>query len=425
MFGDGVSYSLLQGCRVLDLTDEKGLLCGRILGDFGADVVKIEKPGGDPARNKGPFYKDLPHPERSLFWFYTNANKRSITLNLETAEGIDIFRHLVRTAHFVVESFEPGYMASLGLDYPNLSEINPGIIMTSITPFGQTGPYARYRTTDIVGVAMGGMLHLYGEPERPPVRIGQPQAFFQGAVQGAMASAVAHYHRELTGEGQYIDVSIQQAVVLTLMIAAELWDLSRVNYRGVGPYRLSHRPNPLGNLRTQLIFPCKDGHVLHYLVGGASAGGVQSTQGFVAMANDEGELIEYTDYDWTTFSISTLAQEEVSRIQTAFADFMAGATKDELFREALKRSVLLGPVATLEDAVHGPQMLAREWFVEVDHPELNNIIAYPGAPFKLSRYPCQMRRRAPLIGEHNQEIYYQELGLSKQQLVVLKSQGVV
>jgi crotonobetainyl-CoA:carnitine CoA-transferase CaiB-like acyl-CoA transferase len=174
------STSFLGGYRVLDLTDEKGHLCGRLLGDLGADVIKIEPPEGDAGRNNGPFYKDLPHPEKSINWFFTNLNKRGITLDIETPDGRELFKRLVKTAHFVIESFEPGYMDRLGLGFEELENINPGIVMTSITPFGQRGPYAHYKTTDLVGVSMGGMTRLYGELDRPPNRISAPQFYFLG-----------------------------------------------------------------------------------------------------------------------------------------------------------------------------------------------------------------------------------------------------
>ena len=239
----------------MDLADEKGLLCGKVLGDMGADVIRIEPPGGDPARNIGPFYKDIPHPEKSLFWFFTNLNKRGITLDIGTADGKEIFRRLVKTADFVVESFKPGYMESLGLGYSELEKLNPRIIMTSITPFGQTGPYAYYKATDLVGVSMGGMVRLYGESDRPPNRISAPQFYFLGGLHGAQGSLVAHYHRELTGEGQHVDVSCQQAVVLALMNAAEIWDIYKINYRAAGPKAFSPRPTPPGPLFVRLIWP--------------------------------------------------------------------------------------------------------------------------------------------------------------------------
>ena len=155
--------SLLGGYRVLDLTDEKGHLCGKVLGDFGADVIKIERPGGDRARNRGPFYQNIADPEKSLSWFSFNTSKRGITLDIESLDGREIFKQLVRTADIVIESFEPGYLDGLGLGYADMEKIKPDIILTSITPFGQTGPHAHYKVTDLVGVAMGGIVRILGD----------------------------------------------------------------------------------------------------------------------------------------------------------------------------------------------------------------------------------------------------------------------
>ena len=255
------SGGFLSGYRALDLTDEKGLLCGKVLGDLGADVIKIERPGGDPARNLGPFYKDTPDPEKSLFWFYTNLNKRGITLNLDTPDGRDIFRRLIKAADFVIESFEPGYLASLGLGYPDLEKVNPAIIMTSITAFGQSGPYAHYKATDVELMAMSGLMRAFGDPDRPPVRVSQPQAFFLSSMHGVVGSLLAHYYRQSTGEGQQVDVSCQEAVIRALMVFAEYWDLLKYNYKRTGSFTARARPAPLGPLLTQHIYACKDGFV--------------------------------------------------------------------------------------------------------------------------------------------------------------------
>ena len=195
---------MLSPYRVLDLTDEKGMLCGKILGDLGADVIKIEKPGGDLARNIGPFYHDIPDPEKSLFWFGYNTNKRGITLNINTADGKEIFGNLVKMADFVIESFPPGFMDELALGYSSLREINPRIILTSITPFGQTGPRKDYKASDIVSLALGGFMSLTGDVDRAPLRISVEQACCHAGAQAAVASLIAHYDRELTGEGHIL-----------------------------------------------------------------------------------------------------------------------------------------------------------------------------------------------------------------------------
>jgi len=158
---------MLSPYRVLDLTDEKGLLCGKLLGDLGADVIKIERPGGDPARNLGPFYHGEADPEKSLFWFAFNTSKRGITLDIETTDGQEIFKRLVKGSDFVIESFPPGYMDQPGLGYSVLEKVNPRVIMVSITPFGPTGPYKDYKAPDIVAWAMGAQMYtclLYTSP---------------------------------------------------------------------------------------------------------------------------------------------------------------------------------------------------------------------------------------------------------------------
>ena len=197
--------SLLDGIRVLDLTDDKGFLCGRILAEMGADVIKVEKPGGDVSRNKGPFYHDEPEPEKSLTWFAYNLNKRGITLDIDARDGQAIFFKLIKKADIVIESFPVGYMQQIGFDYVKLKELNRRIIMTSITPFGQTGPYKDFVASDIVVQAMSGYLYLCGDPAHPPMRISIPQVYLHASGEAATATMIALYHRESSGEGQYID----------------------------------------------------------------------------------------------------------------------------------------------------------------------------------------------------------------------------
>jgi len=220
--------SLLGPYRVLDLSDEKGVLCGKVLADLGADVIKVEPPSGDPMRHIGPFYHDIPDPEKSLYWFTFNTSKRSVTLDITKARGQEIFKEMARTADFVIECFPPGYLAEYGLGYPVLSKLNPRLIMTSITPFGQSGPYRDFKAYDIVGLAMGGLMYLNGEREYRPVRVRAQQAYAQASVQAAAGTMVAHYHRQTTGEGQHVDVSMQEAVSNTLDTAQQAWNLQEM-----------------------------------------------------------------------------------------------------------------------------------------------------------------------------------------------------
>ncbi|MDY6935029.1 MAG: CoA transferase [Spirochaetota bacterium] len=424
--------TLLGGYRILDLSDEGGMLCGKILGDLGADVIQIEPPGGSPARNIGPYYHDIPDPEKSLYWFWTALNKRGITMDIESNDGRDIFKRLVKKAHFVIESFPPGHMESLGLGYSELEKINPGIIMTSITPFGQTGPYAHYKATDIVGVSMGGMSCIYGEIDRGPVRINAPQFYFQGGVHGALGSIMAHYWRELTGEGQHVDVSCQQAVVLSLMIAAEMWDICKMICTGVGPGM-----GFMGKRVSQLIYPTKDGYVLSMLGGGAQAGMVTSSKNLTSIANSDGYLLDLKDFDWSNWDFMSAAINKalgvesdgttiIDQLEKGLNEYFPTKRKQDLFDEAVAKDILLIPVCDPKDVVESPQLAAREFWVQVEHPELGETITYPGYPIKFNGLPSyKPQRRAPLIGEHNEEIYSKELDLTRDQLCLLKGQGVI
>jgi benzylsuccinate CoA-transferase BbsE subunit len=416
---------ILAGYRVIDLTDEKGLLCGKVLADYGADVIKVEPPGGSRARDIGPFYKKTPHRNKSLFWFFTNSGKRSITLNLETVDGREIFRQLVQTAHFLIESFNPGYLAGLGLAYDDLKQLNPGLVMTSITPFGQKGPYAHYEATDITVAAMAGHMRLYGEPDRAPLRVGQPQAFFHGGVQGAMGSMVAHYHRELTGEGQHVDVSCQQALILTLMHIAEIWDINRINYRGGGAFSIYNRPAPLGRLYHRRIWACKDGHICLLIGGGAAVGLRRSTEFVIKGANEEGYALELKDLDWANVSFAMLPQDEWAVIEKALSAFLVTKTKSELFSMAVSKSLMICPVNMAQDVLDDPHLKGREYWVDVAHDELGASIPYPGAPVRIANIPWRIQRRAPLVGEHNEEMYTKELGISQDRLAALKARGVI
>ena len=209
----------LSPYRVLDLTDEKGLLCGKILADYGADVIKVEPPDGSSARKLGPFYNETPDPERSLLWFAYNANKRGITLDLEREDGRELFKKLVTTADIVLESFSPGYMKDQGLGYDDLCNIKSDLVLTSLTPFGQHGPYQDFQGSDLVGWSMGGFTYLTGDQDRPPIQISFPQAYVTGASEAAVGTMVALYHRDISGEGQHVDVSIQASCAKNMMNA--------------------------------------------------------------------------------------------------------------------------------------------------------------------------------------------------------------
>jgi crotonobetainyl-CoA:carnitine CoA-transferase CaiB-like acyl-CoA transferase len=415
-----VEKGLLSSRRVLDLTDEKGFLCGKILADLGADVIKIEKPGGDKTRNLGPFYHEAPDPEKSLYWFAYNLNKRGITLNIEAREGRQIFTKLVQTADFVLESFAPGYLDDLGLSYLKLSQTNPRIIMTSITPFGQTGPHKKCKASDIEVMAMGGLMYITGNPEQPPLRISLPQAFLLASAHGAAASMVAHFYRETSGEGQHVDVSSQECVLWEIANAIPLWELNQNILRRVGSYIAGRWTGT----KQRLLWKCKNGYVLFYILGGAF--GVKTNRAIVKWMEEENIAPEYLqNFNWNAFDMATQTQEMQDQIEIQISRLFSMFTKEELYDEALKRGIMLCPMNTSKDIIENAQLKEREFWVDIYHPELSTNVTYPGAFAKLSETPLNIKCRAPLIGEHNLEIYQGELGLSSSELNDLLYVGVI
>jgi benzylsuccinate CoA-transferase BbsE subunit len=411
----------LTGYRVLDLAEGGCLICGKILGDLGADVLKIEKPGGAPTRSIGPFYKDIPDPEKSIFWFAYNTNKRSITLDIQTKEGKGIFAKLVKTADFVIESFPPEYMDNFGIGYTMCSQINSRIIMTSITPFGQTGPYAHLKASDLTSWAMGGFLYVCGDSDRAPTWITFPQASLHGGTQAAAASLIAHWHRELTGEGQHVDVSIQECVVNLVMNATPLWDLIKFIVPRIGNVWM------LGSVLIPMGYRCKDGYVSLFMLGGGAKGMVASSQALVAWMDEEGMAPDWLkEFDWVIkWDATSISQESVNHVRESIARFFLTKTKQELLEGALQRHIFLAPMCTTEDVWKNPHLAARDFWAQVEHPELGDTVRYCGDFIKMSETPCGIRRRAPLIGEHNQEIYEGELGFSKDELSALKQLKII
>jgi crotonobetainyl-CoA:carnitine CoA-transferase CaiB-like acyl-CoA transferase len=416
--------TLLGGTRVLDMTDEQGQYCGKLLAEYGADVIKIEPPGGDPSRRIGPFRGDVIDPEQSLLWLALNTSKRGVTLSLDAAEGRELFTKLVRTTDFVIESFEPGSLAERELAYRDLARINPRLVMTSITPFGQTGPHARYKVADIVMWAMSGYMYVCAEMDTgEPYRVGLSN--YQGSLHGAMGTMIAHYHREMTGEGQHVDVSIQEALTGFLMNTEETWDLYEVNIRGAGPNYLTPRPAPRGALRTRLHWPCRDGYVSFFLGGGGVQQMLNSTRAMVDLADAAGMGDILKKYDWTKYDTSKITQEERNMLEEEFLRFFRTKTKDELYRAAIERAIACSPLNTVEEIVASPQLAERGYFVEIDDPERGAPLKHPGAPVKLVEAPYRITRRAPRIGEHNVEVYQGEMGLTATDLDRLRDAGAI
>ena len=411
---------LLNPYRVLDLTDEGGLLCGRMLADMGADVVQVEPPGGSSARRIGPFYKEIPHPERSLFWWAYASNKRGITLNLATSDGRALLKRLAADAHFLIESFPSGHMKGLGLDYQALQAINPGLVMVSITPFGQDGPYAGYHASDLTGMAMGGFLYVTGDNDRPPVRTGFPQFYLLGAVGAAAGAMIAHTHRAATGEGQYVDVSCQQAVAKSLSQAPQSWDIEGVVIKRMGIYRMQR-----AGLYRRANWQCKDGYINFWLSGGAS--GAMSIRALLTWMDEEGMGDEeLNQFPWEELQYGRGNPELTAKMDPPLDRFFIAHTKKELTDGAFQRRILLFPVNTPKEIVADPQLEARGYFQELSRDGVEEPVPHLGA-FIQDREDSRvgLRRPAPKVGEHNREIYVGELGLSQDNLVTLREAGAV
>jgi crotonobetainyl-CoA:carnitine CoA-transferase CaiB-like acyl-CoA transferase len=410
---------LLNPYRVLDLTDERGILCGKILADLGADVIQIEPPAGSSARRVGPFYHDEAHPERSLFWWAYAANKRSITLNLACSDGRSLLKRLVPSAHFLIESFPPGHMAHLGLGYDALAAINPALIVVSVTPYGQDGPYAHYFASDLNGMGMAGFMYVTGDPDRPPARVGVPHFYLHGAAAGAAGAMIAHAQRVLSGRGQRVDVSCQEAVARTLASAPQLFAIEKTVIRRQGSYRQTGDTTFM-----RITWPCKDGFVNFQLSGGAGAG--RSVNNLIQWMEEEGLGDPFlTGIDWTTLGYGMITKELLERVVPPVEHFLMSHTKAELFEGAVKRRILLFPVATPGDVMRNPQLQARGYFRQVLHSDLATTITYPGPFVRASATPIELRRLAPKVGEHNAEIYLNDLGLTRQELVRLREAGAI
>lgn len=413
---------LLTPYRVLDLTDEYGFLCGKILADLGADVIKIEPPGGDSARHIGPIVPDAAGRElEGFYWLAYNANKRGITLNLEKPQGQELLKRLAQRADFLIESFPPGYLDGLGIGYQALSALNPRIIVTSITPFGQTGPYRDYKSSDLIAMAMSGMMSLVGDPDRPPVRISLAQSPMWAGMYAAAGTLIAHWHREQTGEGQQVDISLQSGLLWALANAPSFWILNRENIARAGSLMVGRS---IKGAKFRTVYPCKDGYVNFIVYGGEA--GKRSNQALVEWLEEEGLCTEaLRQRDWDTFNVAQLTQEEVDEIEIPASQLFLRYTKAEFMEQVVRREMLGYPVNTVADLLEDQQLAARDFWQRFPYGLEGQVLTYPGGFAKFSAGECGLRRPPPRIGEHNEEIYAGELGLSAAELAALREAGVI
>ncbi len=394
----------LSGYRVLDLAGPLAFHCVKLLADMGADVLKVEPPGGDHARRIPPFKDDLPHLEKSLYFLHYNTNKRGITLNLDSHDGKAIFLELARSADVVVETFRPGRMDEMGLGYSVLSAGNPGLIMASLTPFGQTGPWRDYKATDIAGLALGNLLFLAGEPGEPPLQAPGELAYGMASTYGAFGVAVALYHRMETGRGQHIDVSMHECAG---HIAG--YFIPTYGYSGTKPGRASRKGE-----ETDLYdpYPTKNGYVRIFII---------PVEQWRRLVDWMGRPEPIADPAFEKMEFRRKHSEVVHR---CIADFCSRHTKEELYDEGPRRRISVTPIYTVREFIESPHTKARQIFIELEHPVVGKYLHYGPVP-KLSETPGRVTRSAPLIGEHNQEIYSGELGFSKEDLIALAAAGVI
>ncbi len=398
---DQADKRMLGPYRVLDLSGASFDYAGFLLGSLGTDVIKIEPPGGDPARKLVPFLNEAADPEQNLAWLAYNAGKRGVTIDLTTSAGRDQFKGLAATADAVIESFAPGHLDGLGLGYENLKTFNPELIYVSITPFGQSGPYRDYRASDLVCWAMGGLLAQTGDPDRRPVRISHLDfAYLLAGMDAAWGLAAALYHRGNGGSGQRLDVAVQQSVAKTTFLAHESWEVTHQEPTRASSFYRVHR----SEVQLRQVWECKDGYVA-FLIFGGHWGATHDNPRFVKWLEELGLADDYIrNLDWAHLNWRCTPLPEVDRIHGYFGRLFMSMTKAELLRGALARRIALQPVNTPEDILVHPQLEARGYWQEVDYPELGLKLRHPGRFCLPGVSPCRISRRAPRIGEHNAEL---------------------
>jgi len=397
----------LSHLKVLELCDLVcGPYCTKLLADLGAEVIKIEPPGiGDKARQRGPFLNDIPHPERSGLFLYLNTNKSSITLDIGTTRGRGILKQLIKQADIFVEDNPPRMMKELGLTYKELKKINPRLVMTSITPFGQTGPYRDYKAFEMNLYHAGGEGYLLPiqspDLSREPVKAGGLVGDCICGLSSAIATLAATYNMKETGMGQYIDAS-KQDVLMTMVL------LEIAMYANLGVVR--------SRLARPLLMPvpmeCRDGYIMISALTDREWEDLVKLMGNPSWSKDE------------KFSQWLLRHTHGDELNPHIEEWLKPFQKDELFHHLQENALAAAPVNTSEDLVNSAQMASRGFFAEVEHPEAGKL-KQPTAPYKFSKTPVKIERAAPLLGQDNEAVYCGLLGYSKQELAKLKESGII
>jgi len=398
----------LSGIRVLDLSGDLGVYCGKLLADVGADVIKVEPPGGDPMRGTGPYIEGADSPENSIHWRHYNTNKRGITVDIASDAGSALLRRLAGKADVVLESFRPGYLDSLGLGYQQLGDGNLGLIYASLTPFGQTGPYRDYRGSDLVGFAMGGYMYVTGWPDTPPNKLWGLQAYQTTSNRAYIGVLIALFHRLATGEGQHVDVSMQEAVATTTEHVNTAY-----NYTGENAVRCGFRHGG------QFIatWQCKDGYV------SITTNTKKAWDDLRAWMDRDGMAGDLMDEQYNDRFI--LRGEHSSHIEELVEAWTLSHTRQEITEWGQANHHPWGPVSTASELLDNEQLWDRGFYQKITDPQAGSEIVYPGSPYKMSEDGWRLESSAPQVGQHNNQVYCDELGLSTDELQELIRAGVV
>jgi benzylsuccinate CoA-transferase BbsE subunit len=411
--GPATDRAALAGVRVLDLTDNAVAYASRLLADLGAEVIRVEPPRRNGMRRTAPLAvtQDAVVSCADAFW---NVNKKSITLDLGCADGRRLFGDLVATSDVVIETFAPGTLSGWGIGYEQMKSRNPGIILVSVTPYGQTGPCAKFHATDLTLLAAGGLLSLGGYPETGPVAVAGQQGYLAAAIFGAVATLKALLEREGTNHGQWLDVSGQECIAFALEDAIPEWYLSGGIRRRTGDQA---REAGTG------VYPCQDGYVSMVAGRLGTAKAFKTLVQWIADSGTPGGN-ELLDERWQDFKFRQSPQG-IARFAEIFGAFCASRSKQELYREGQARQIAIAPVNTVADIVEDPQLRANGYFRTLHDDALDRDVTMPGPPYRLGRTPATLHSAAPASGRHNRAIYVEELGLSEGDLCALTSAGVV
>ena len=399
---------MLSPYTVLDLSDDRGEMASMILGDLGTNVIKVEPPQGSSSRRMEPFLEGAPEPENSLQFFAFNRNKRGVTLDLTTDAGRAALLRLAEKADFVIESAGPGEMAKLGLGFDAIRKANPRVIYVAISAFGQDGPHADFAASDLTLAAMGGPMSVQGVPERAPVRLSVPQAWLHASSEAAVAALTAHALMIQTGEGQFVDVSAQTAMISTMLHSRLAHAIQGSDMERAGSVL------QLGHTRLSIVHECADGYVMLVPTGATMAGMVQwlVEDGVVPEEWIDGE-------DWPTYDLRFFQQQpvnyELEEVLEALGRYALLHTKSEILDRGLRENVTVAPISTIEDLTRFRQLEERGYWLMA--PLLDGReAAVPGIIAKMSETPLDVERWAPTLGQHNNEILVDMLGMSKAQV---------